>query len=70
MTSDAALAYFADQYLESEFSSPQCGVPFDRYLAFEEARPTHRSHREEEGRSTDNRVAVAIRRTAGRNRLR
>jgi len=70
MVSDAELTRLAEQYLESECSAPEIGMPFHRFLAIEGARPTHSSHREEKGGSLFARVAIAIRRAAGRTWLR
>ena len=66
MYADAEIDRVAEQYLDSEFSLPEWRVPFHRYLASEAARPAHHIHREEKGGITLARIAVAIRKAAGR----
>ncbi|MFA4972503.1 MAG: hypothetical protein WC683_07800 [bacterium] len=67
MYSDTEIDQAAERYLDSEYAAPEMRIPFHVYLNWN-VRPTHHNHREEKGgaASAVARVAVAIRRTAGR----
>lgn len=70
MYSDAEIEHAAESYRASGFWRPEIGVPFWNFLRAYIVRPTHRIHWEEKGGSLSSRIAVAIRKVAGRLRPR
>ena len=65
MYTDAEIEQASESYLDSEYASPEMRIPFHVYLNWN-VRPTHHIHWEEKGGPIAHRVAVAIRRAAGR----